>query len=480
MEPELDQLHEELPLRHLRRDQGHWCKETTPWVCCWATACTTCPPAAATPSSRVRSGSPKLIPASANGVQPTGSKDAVASDTSMDRDGRPDHFHQHLRRRRLRRSARTGRLGQGRLCRNLVEAGHSGQRNCAFTDRPVRTACESDAGIPLDPNHPATIGSLRLRPGPELLWLARDNRARNRRLDGQVDHRRAVDRPGSGHASQLGQPGLVFLHFAGKRQRGLAPALFLHRLSLCPSRRRGPCCTGRQLPRQTQIASLTGKFIYASAETVGKFTSSDQDLNKIHALILAAIRSTCRTSSPTARTERSSAGSRPRTSSSRASCSISTWRPSTKSSFATPATPKPAPAWFPTSRPSSPVFSGDFRDSPEWGSAYVINPWHLYQAYGDRGPLDEHYANMKRYVNYVGGKASGNIVSYGLGDWYDVGPAAPGNSQLTTAGVTATAILPPGSAGHAEGRPNCWPTRPMRHSLLQASRRPRMPTTPSS
>jgi len=40
----------------------------------------------------------------------------------------------------------------------------------------------------------------------------------------------------------------------------------------------------------------------------------------------------------------------------------------------------------------------------------------------------------------VGGKASGNIVSYGLGDWYDVGPAAPGNSQLTTAGVTATAI----------------------------------------
>jgi hypothetical protein len=47
---------------------------------------------------------------------------------------------------------------------------------------------------------------------------------------------------------------------------------------------------------------------------------------------------------------------------------------------------------------------------------------------------------MKRYLSYLGGKASGNIVSYGLGDWYDVGPAAPGNSQLTTAGVTATAI----------------------------------------
>jgi len=47
--------------------------------------------------------------------------------------------------------------------------------------------------------------------------------------------------------------------------------------------------------------------------------------------------------------------------------------------------------------------------------------------YGDRGPLDEHYANMKRYTSYLGGKASGNMWNYGLGDWYDVGPAAPGN-----------------------------------------------------
>jgi hypothetical protein len=37
------------------------------------------------------------------------------------------------------------------------------------------------------------------------------------------------------------------------------------------------------------------------------------------------------------------------------------------------------------------------------------------------------------------GKAKGNILSYGLGDWYDIGPGEPGESQLTSEAVTATA-----------------------------------------
>ena len=32
-----------------------------------------------------------------------------------------------------------------------------------------------------------------------------------------------------------------------------------------------------------------------------------------------------------------------------------------------------------------------------------------------------------------------HIISYGLGDWFDIGPDVPGNSQLTSNGVTATA-----------------------------------------
>jgi alpha-L-rhamnosidase len=201
-----------------------------------------------------------------------------------------------------------------------------------------------------------------------------------------------------------------------------------------------PAAQAASFPGKPQIASLTGKFIYASAETVGTFTSSDQDLNKIHALILAALRSNLQniiTDCP----HREKLG----------------WLetshllfPSIMFNFDVAAfyekfirdarDAQTSTGLVPDIAPEFTVFSGDFRDSPEWGSAYVINPWYLYQAYGDRAALDEHYANMKRYVSYVGGKASGNIVSDGLGDWYDVGPAAPGNSQLTTAGVTATAI----------------------------------------
>lgn len=81
-----------------------------------------------------------------------------------------------------------------------------------------------------------------------------------------------------------------------------------------------------------------------------------------------------------------------------------------------------------------------FRDSPEWGSAGVIVPWLLYRWYGDKTVISEAYPMVKKYVAYLGGKAQGHILSYGLGDWFDNGPQRPGVAQLTPKGVTATAI----------------------------------------
>ena len=86
------------------------------------------------------------------------------------------------------------------------------------------------------------------------------------------------------------------------------------------------------------------------------------------------------------------------------------------------------------------VSARGFRDSPEWGSAYVILPWYFYQWYGDKRPLQNHYEDMKRYVGYLTSKAGNHIVSYGLGDWFDLGPKPPAESQLTSKGLTATAI----------------------------------------
>ncbi|MES2894266.1 MAG: family 78 glycoside hydrolase catalytic domain [Bacteroidota bacterium] len=81
-----------------------------------------------------------------------------------------------------------------------------------------------------------------------------------------------------------------------------------------------------------------------------------------------------------------------------------------------------------------------FRDSPEWGSTGIILPWYLYEWYGEKDLLTEAYPMMQRYINYLATKATNNILTQGLGDWYDLGPKDPGVSQLTTKGVTATAI----------------------------------------
>ena len=90
--------------------------------------------------------------------------------------------------------------------------------------------------------------------------------------------------------------------------------------------------------------------------------------------------------------------------------------------------------------PEYPVFRDGFRDSPEWGSSFVIVPWQQYQFTGDRELLRRYYDGMKRYVHYLDSKSNGGIVSHGLGDWYDIGPKPPGFSQLTPNSLTATAF----------------------------------------
>lgn len=90
--------------------------------------------------------------------------------------------------------------------------------------------------------------------------------------------------------------------------------------------------------------------------------------------------------------------------------------------------------------PEYTVFRGGFRDSPEWGSAAILIPWLLYQWFGDVRVLSENYSAMARYADYLRGTAEDGIVRHGLGDWYDIGPGAPGPSKLTPPGVAPTAF----------------------------------------
>lgn len=86
------------------------------------------------------------------------------------------------------------------------------------------------------------------------------------------------------------------------------------------------------------------------------------------------------------------------------------------------------------------LFGGGFLDSPEWSSASVMLPWLIYKWYGDKEIIKEAYPMMKKYVAYLKTKSFGNILDYGLGDWYDYGPQRPGFAQLTPVSLTATAI----------------------------------------
>ena len=94
------------------------------------------------------------------------------------------------------------------------------------------------------------------------------------------------------------------------------------------------------------------------------------------------------------------------------------------------------PSFAPEYKPST----GGFRDSPEWGSASVILPWLVYKWYGDTTILEKAWPMMVRYAGYLKSKSNQNILEYGLGDWFDLGPQTPGPSQLTPIALTATAI----------------------------------------
>ena len=91
--------------------------------------------------------------------------------------------------------------------------------------------------------------------------------------------------------------------------------------------------------------------------------------------------------------------------------------------------------------PEFTVFGGGFRDSPEWGSSVILVPWQHYLFTGDDSLLHNYYLAMTNYFGYLRNQVVSNFLSYpnGLGDWYDIGPNAPGFPQNTPVSLTADA-----------------------------------------
>ncbi|MGB7546298.1 MAG: family 78 glycoside hydrolase catalytic domain [Terracidiphilus sp.] len=202
-----------------------------------------------------------------------------------------------------------------------------------------------------------------------------------------------------------------------------------------------PARPGGTLP---QVLSLTGQFVHARVSIAGRFSSSDTLFNRIHGLIdravlsnLSSVVTDCPTREKLGWLEQTYLNA----STLMLNYDVSGLYEKMSDDMADA---QLANGMVPSIAPEYVAFVDDhgdntaFRDSPEWGSAAILSPWALYQFTGDWRPLRAHYPAMQHYAAYLGSRAQGGLLDYGLGDWYDIGPGSPGESQLTSKLLTAT------------------------------------------
>ena len=97
----------------------------------------------------------------------------------------------------------------------------------------------------------------------------------------------------------------------------------------------------------------------------------------------------------------------------------------------------------PTVAPAYPNFGDNpFTYTPEWGAASVIVPWQLYRWYGETRVLAANYESMRGYVQYMHDTATDLVPKPGLGDWYDYNAGGSnGPSQFTPVELSAMATF---------------------------------------
>jgi len=194
-----------------------------------------------------------------------------------------------------------------------------------------------------------------------------------------------------------------------------------------------------------QIKSLIGERTGADVRVTGEFESSNDLFNRIHQLILNAVRSNVM-SILTDCPHREKLGWLEEThlfaGSLMSNYDVSSFYRKMAEDIgdgqlASGLVPSIAPEYiaFVDNKGNSTAF----RDSPEWGSAIVLSAWAAYQSYGDPSALRDHYGELQHYMSYLQSRSKNGLLSYGLGDWYDIGPKPPGYSQLSSTTVTATA-----------------------------------------
>ena len=185
------------------------------------------------------------------------------------------------------------------------------------------------------------------------------------------------------------------------------------------------------LPTPPDADTITGIILRGNNQPAGSFTSSNEMLNRIHAIIGRAIQSNMMsifTDCP----DREKLG----------------WLADMEGIFNSIARSYDIAAFertvvrnmtdgqtdlglVPDFVPEYVVYQDGFRDDPNWGDAMILTPWSMYETYGDVRVLQVNYPNMQAYLAYLTGKSQGNLLNYGLNDWITPDITLP-------VGVTAT------------------------------------------
>jgi alpha-L-rhamnosidase len=71
---------------------------------------------------------------------------------------------------------------------------------------------------------------------------------------------------------------------------------------------------------------------------------------------------------------------------------------------------------------------------PAWDNAMILIPWYIYLYTGDSSAIHSLYPAMKKYMDYCASMSTGNLISFGLGDWCHLD-----NSRIIPVEITSSA-----------------------------------------
>jgi hypothetical protein len=196
---------------------------------------------------------------------------------------------------------------------------------------------------------------------------------------------------------------------------------------------------GQPADKRPELLSLEGQFIHADVAAAGQFTCSNELFNNIHQLVVKSILSNTQSVLTDCPHREKLGWLDP----------VQFMAPSIMNNYHVPvffskllrdiAEAQLPNGLVPNTAPE--YFVAGMRETPEWGLTYPIVGWLMYQRYGDRSILEEHYQGMKRCTEYFQSRANGDgLLMYGFSDWAGIFGDPP-YLEKTPLGVTATAIL---------------------------------------